>query len=215
MTSPAEPAPPVPEKRPGLFGAVRAVFARPSTWFSSLSGQSTGKAVGLAVLVHVVADPVAGLGLHFIEPVHAPVALATLLLVTAPLGALLGIYLSAAMAYVAARVTSRERPRFSVIVETLAYAEIPFLVAIVPIAGAIVGLGWSIGLRVLGLRRALRRSWLFAVVAMALGPLVVAGAALAIRTFGIEAFAVPSPSMAPTLFAGDNILVHKSAYGWR
>jgi signal peptidase I len=215
MTSPAEPAPRVPEKRTGLLGGLRAVLVRPSTWFSSLSGRTTAKAVGLAVLVHIVADPVAVLGIHFIKPVDAPVALATLLLVTAPLGALLGIFVSAAMAYLAARVTSRERPRFSTIVETLAYAEVPFLVAVVPIAGAIVGFGWSIGLRVLGLRRALQRSWLFAVVAVALGPLVLAGAAIAIRTFGVEAFAVPSPSMAPTLFAGDNILVRKNAYGWQ
>ncbi len=38
--------------------------------------------------------------------------------------------------------------------------------------------------------------------------------ALAVRTLVVEPFAIPSRSMAPTLEAGDLILVNKMAYGW-
>jgi signal peptidase I len=38
--------------------------------------------------------------------------------------------------------------------------------------------------------------------------------ALAVRTLVIEPFAIPSRSMAPTLEAGDLIIVNKMAYGW-
>ena len=39
--------------------------------------------------------------------------------------------------------------------------------------------------------------------------------ALFIRTFIIQAFKIPSPSMVPTLLVGDHILVNKFLYGYR
>lgn len=39
--------------------------------------------------------------------------------------------------------------------------------------------------------------------------------ALFIRTFVIQAFKIPSPSMVPTLLVGDHILVNKFLYGFR
>ncbi|MDF1535337.1 MAG: signal peptidase I [bacterium] len=39
--------------------------------------------------------------------------------------------------------------------------------------------------------------------------------ALFIRTFVVQAFKIPSPSMVPTLLVGDHILVNKFLYGWR
>ncbi|UCG39673.1 MAG: signal peptidase I [bacterium] len=39
--------------------------------------------------------------------------------------------------------------------------------------------------------------------------------ALIIRTFVVQAFKIPSPSMVPTLLVGDHILVNKFLYGFR
>jgi signal peptidase I len=39
--------------------------------------------------------------------------------------------------------------------------------------------------------------------------------ALVVRTFGVESFRIPTGSMAPTLLAGDHVLVSKLAYGVR
>jgi len=213
MTLPLEPAPPDALHRPSLLGVVRAVLFAPSAWFSGLSGRSASRAVVLAVLVQLVADPLAVVGLHFIEPVRAQAILSAM--VGAPIFALLGIFLPAPVVYFAARVTSRERPRFALIVEILAYARVAFLAAIVPMVGVLVGSAWWLALTAFGLRRALRRSWLFAVTAIVLGPAVFVGVALGLRAYGFEAFKIPSPGMAPTLVPGDHILVRKSAYGWR
>ena len=213
MTLPLEPASPVALDRPGLLGVVRAVLFAPSAWFASLSGQSARRAVVLALLVHLVADPLTVIGMHFIEPVRAK-AIASAV-VGAPINALLGIFLPAPIVYLAARVTSRKRARFALIVEILAYARVAFLAAIVPILGVFVASAWWLALCAFGLRRALQRSWLFAVTAVLLGPAVLVGLALGLRTYGIEAFKIPSPGMAPTLLPGDHILVRKSAYGWR
>ena len=37
--------------------------------------------------------------------------------------------------------------------------------------------------------------------------------ALVIRTWGVQAFKIPSGSMIPTLLIGDHLLVSKSSYG--
>ena len=213
MTLPLEPAPPAALERPSLLGVVRAVLFAPSAWFSSLSGQSASRAVVLAMLVHLIADPLTVVGMHFIEPVRAKAILSAV--VGAPIFALLGIFLPAPIMYLAARLTSRARPRFALIVEILAYARVAFLAAIVPIVGVFAASAWWLVLCTFGLRQALRRSWLFAVTAVLLGPAVIVGVALGLRTFAVEAFKIPSPGMAPTLIPGDHIWVRKSAYGWR
>ena len=212
MTGPTETAPVEPERRPSLGATLRAVLFTPREWFSRLSGHTAGRAVRLAILVHVVADPLALLGMHLLEPVHAPTALA--MLIAAPISTPIGICFTAAMVHGLARLTSRERPHFSLVVETLAYAQLPFLVAIVPVAGPVVALAWWLWLSALGLRSALRRSWLFGWAGTVVGPAVGMTMALGLRTFCVEAFKMPSPSMAPTLLVGDHFFVRKNAYGW-
>lgn len=60
-------------------------------------------------------------------------------------------------------------------------------------------------------RAADKRSPMLSAAGLVLGALFLA---LAVRTIIVEPFAIPSRSMAPTLEAGDLIVVNKMAYGW-
>ena len=55
----------------------------------------------------------------------------------------------------------------------------------------------------------------FAVAAIVLGLAVVVGVVLGVRAFALDDLRMPSSAMAPTLVAGDHIVLRKSAYGWR
>lgn len=74
------------------------------------------------------------------------------------------------------------------------------------IAMATAALQASADLHLVKLRKGFLREFLEIVVVAVL-------LALAVRTYGVEAFRIPSGSMIPTLLPGDVVLVDKSAYG--
>jgi len=75
-----------------LFAAIRGVLVTPVAWFSNLSDEGAGRAVRIAILVQLVAGPIAEiesglLGVGHPEPVRAALG--------GPLLTLMRIYLAA------------------------------------------------------------------------------------------------------------------------
>jgi signal peptidase I len=194
-------------------GTIRAVLLTPRAFFSNPPASGAGRAVAIALLVHAVADPLAELGMGFVGTVSSPRVLSRL--VTGPVSGLIGIYLPALIVYALARfVPGERRTRFGAVVACLAYAQIAFLLGIVPVVGTIgAGLYW-IWLCALAVRYALRRSLAFAWMATLGAPVLFVALAVVLRMFFTEAFKIPASSMAPTLLVGDHIFVSEMATAW-
>jgi signal peptidase I len=97
-----------------------------------------------------------------------------------------------------------------------AYSSAPYALAFVPYAGWLAVAGWLFVL-VTAMAKRHRLSYGRALVATGM-PLLAPIAltvplALTLRIFAIEAFRIPSGSMAPTLVPGDHVFVNKLAYG--
>jgi signal peptidase I len=97
-----------------------------------------------------------------------------------------------------------------------AYAAAPYVFAFVPYVGWLAVAGWLVVL-VIGIARYHGLSYGRAVAATALplfAPVVLTvPLAILLRLLVLEAFKIPSASMAPALVPGDHVFVNKLAYG--
>jgi signal peptidase I len=97
-----------------------------------------------------------------------------------------------------------------------AYAAAPYVFAFVPYVGWLAVVAWLVVL-VIGIARYHALSYGRAVIATSLpvfAPvLLTVPLALLLRLFVLEAFKIPSTSMAPALVPGDHVFVNKLAYG--
>jgi signal peptidase I len=197
--------------RPSIFHTVRSVLLRPRNWFSNLPSEGVGTAIVIAMLVRLVADPIAALGMRFVDPV--PTAMIAVSGVTAPLSVLISVYLQASIVWGIARLLGNERARFSTVVRLMAYAQIAGLFGVVPVLGPFVAVLWNLCLCAIGIRCVLGVSWAAASGLVLAGPVLEIVFAVTLRTVALEAFKMPSQSMAPTLPANDHFFVNKLAYG--
>ncbi len=190
---------------------IRDVLLSPRAFFEDMPA-GTGKAVAFAIVVRVIMDPLAVLttglvlGLERKEVVDA--------LVRAPVTLLLGLYSSALMIHLLARLGAGQRRSFGTVVRALSYANVGSIVAIVPVVGSLAAVVYWLWLSALGIRVSLRRSWWFAWSSLLCAPVGLVLVALGLRTFVVEAFKLPALSMAPNLVTGDHIFASKRAYGW-
>jgi signal peptidase I len=139
---------------------------------------------------------------------------ATRILAGAALAAVFGIpklYVTSACVQLAARLL-KGKADFRSTRRVLGYGAAPSLFAIVPYVGVAFEL-WTAVVSILGLSRAHAVGKLRATGAFFLPTLVLAAFAIALRVLVVEAFRIPSASMAPALLPQDHVWVSKSAYG--
>lgn len=172
--------------RRSALQTIRGVLFDPRRWFSNLPTNGTGRALGIAMLVRLVADPIAALGMNLWEPVPPGKVVASFL--AAPLSVLISIYLQAPIVWALTRMPGKGRARFGTVVQCLAYAQIAGLLGIVPVIGPIAAIAWYLCLCAIGLRTALRLSWVSASSLVLAGPVIVAALAFGVRTSFVEAF---------------------------
>src|SRR5258706_9779095 len=139
MTSAA--APPFPTS---VLGTIRSVLLCPHAWFTDLPPRSTASAVGIAVLVNLVAGPIIELEVGLMESGSNTKFLGAF--VAAPIRTLIAIYVPSGIVYLLALIGHRPKPRYATVVRCLAYAQIPQIAGVIPVVGPLVALFWSIWL---------------------------------------------------------------------
>lgn len=116
--------------------------------------------------------------------------------------------LEVAIAHLAARLL-RGRGAWHETRAAVGLGAIPQLLAVIPMVGTL----WAYVARTIGLRE-LHQLKLSRAIIAALAPVALAIIGMfCLRSYGLEAFKVPSGSMLPSVELGDHLFVRKSAYG--
>jgi signal peptidase I len=199
--------------RRGLFATLYYVARHPLEFFDA-SGELPTRTSPLAFAVCTYAVGLAGamlfaLGLR-LRTAEMLAAMAAGAVIGAAV-ALPQVYLASAIAHLSARVLGARAP-FRRTLTALAYSTAPLVLLIVPFGG-LVAIPYGIALSSIGIRQLQSLSWWRAVVAASMPVVLPIVLLVGIRTFGVEAFVIPSGSMAPTIQSGDHILVTKFEYG--
>lgn len=211
MEQPAQPQ--ATTRRRGPFATVYQVVRHPFEFFEA-SGELPTRTSPLWFAVFTYSVGFAGAALSAIESRFQTAELLAAVAVGAMVGAAVAVpqvFVASAIAHLSASVLGAHVP-FRRTLMAVAYATAPVVLLCIPYV-ALIAVPYGLALASIGIRQLHSMSWGRAVVAGTMPFVFPVALLFGVQSFWFEPFLIPSGSMAPTIHAGDRIVVNKARYG--